>query len=161
MVLVKSLKFFHLFCFGQKTCLVTFQLENKNALRAGFSLACLEIRSRNEEAINSTRNRIYSLKVFYFLLYRRRYFLFVSELIQYACQRRPEIRLRSQAIRVYKYTKIQGPRFQRNYIIARDQKSDLHGTSFQSSPKINCMLITSTICIQWKFATPDHRSFAN
>ena len=36
-----------------------------------------------------------------------------------------------------KYTKIQVPRFQRNYIIARDQKSDLHGTSFQSSPKIN------------------------
>ena len=33
--------------------------------------------------INSTRNMIYSLKVwfFYFLLYRRRYFLFVSELI--------------------------------------------------------------------------------
>ena len=51
-------------------------------------------------------------------------------------------RLRSQAIRVYKYTKIQGPRFQRNNIIARDQKSDLHGTSFQSSPKINRMLIT-------------------
>ena len=43
---------------------------------------------------------------------------------------------------MYKYTKIQGPRFQRNYIIARDQKSDLHGTSFQSSPKINRMLIT-------------------
>ena len=37
-------------------------------------LACLEIRSRNEEAINSTRNRIYSLKVFYFLLHRRRVF---------------------------------------------------------------------------------------
>ena len=33
-----------------------------------ISLACLEIRSRNEEAINSTRNRIYSLKVFYSLL---------------------------------------------------------------------------------------------
>ena len=30
-----------------------------------FSLACLEIRLRNEEAINSTRNRIYSLKVLY------------------------------------------------------------------------------------------------
>ena len=43
------------------------------------SLACLEIRSRNEEAIYSTRNMIYSLKVFYFLLYRHRYFLFVSE----------------------------------------------------------------------------------
>ena len=37
--------------------------------------------------------------------------------------------------------------FQRNYIIARDQKCDLHGTSFQSSPKINRMLITRPICI--------------
>ena len=34
---------------------------NKNALTV-VSLACLEIRSRNEEVINSTRNRIYSLK---------------------------------------------------------------------------------------------------
>ena len=54
---------------------------------SGVSLACLEIRSRNEEKINSTRNRIYSLKVFNFLLYRRSsilqdiYFLSVSELI--------------------------------------------------------------------------------
>ena len=31
---------------------------------AAITLACSEIRSRNEEAINSTRNRIYSLKVF-------------------------------------------------------------------------------------------------
>ena len=54
---------------------------NKNVLTAAFSLACLEIRSRNKEAINSTTNTIYSLKVFYFLLYRSRYFLFVSELI--------------------------------------------------------------------------------
>ena len=37
--------------------------------------------SRNEEAFNSTRNMVYSLKVFYFLLYRRGYFSFVSELI--------------------------------------------------------------------------------
>ena len=44
-------------------------------------------------------------------------------------------------IHVYKYTEIQGPQFQRNYIIARDQESDLHGTSFESSPKINRMLI--------------------
>ena len=36
---------------------------NKNALTP-VSLACLEIRSRNEEVVNSTRNRIYSLKVF-------------------------------------------------------------------------------------------------
>ena len=42
---------------------------------------------------------------------------------------------------MYKYTKIQGPQFQRNYIIARYRKSDLHGTSFQS-PKIYRMLIT-------------------
>ena len=58
---------------------------NYNAPTAAISLACLEIRSRNDEAINSTRNRIYSLKVFHFLLYRRQYSLFVSELIQYAC----------------------------------------------------------------------------
>ena len=45
-------------------------------------------------------------------------------------------------IHVYKYTEIQGPRFQRNKVIARDQKSDLHGTSFQSARKINRMLIT-------------------
>ena len=55
--------------------------KHKNALTAAFSLACLVIRSRNEEAINSTRNVIYSLKVFYSLLYRRRHFLFVSKLI--------------------------------------------------------------------------------
>ena len=36
---------------------------NKNVLTAAFSLACLEIRSRNKEAINSTTNTIYSLKV--------------------------------------------------------------------------------------------------
>ena len=38
--------------------------------------------------------------------------------------------------------KIQGPGFQRNDIIARYRKSDLHGSSFQSLPKINRMLIT-------------------
>ena len=54
---------------------------HKNALSAASSLACLEMRSRNEEAINSSRNRIYSLKIFYFLFYRRRYVLLVSELI--------------------------------------------------------------------------------
>ena len=54
---------------------------NKNALTTAVGLTCLEIRMRNEEAINSTRNVIYSLKVSYFLRYRRRYFVFVSELI--------------------------------------------------------------------------------
>ena len=37
---------------------------NKTALTAAISLACLEIRSSNEEAINFSRNRIYSLKDF-------------------------------------------------------------------------------------------------
>ena len=41
---------------------------NKNALTEAFSLACLKIRLRNEEAINSAQNRIYSLKVFHSLL---------------------------------------------------------------------------------------------
>ena len=54
---------------------------NKNALTAAFSLAYLEIKSRNEEEIDSKRNMIYSLKGIYLLLYRRRYFIFVSELI--------------------------------------------------------------------------------
>ena len=38
-------------------------LTQQNTLTAAFSVACLEIRSRNEEVINSTRNRMYSLKV--------------------------------------------------------------------------------------------------
>ena len=55
---------------------------NKKPLKAAFSLACLKITSRNEEAINSTRNETDLLaNFFYFLLYRRRYFLLVSELI--------------------------------------------------------------------------------
>ena len=37
---------------------------NKNALAGVVSLACLEIRSRNEEIVNSARNTIYSPKVF-------------------------------------------------------------------------------------------------
>ena len=54
---------------------------DKNALTATSRLACFEIRWRNKRAIDSTQNKIYSLKVFHFLLYRRRFFLFVSELI--------------------------------------------------------------------------------
>ena len=58
-------------------------------------------------------------------------------------------------------TKVQGPRFQRNYTIARDQKSDLHGTSFQSLPKLTARSSQDSICIQWKFTTPNQRSFVN
>ena len=38
-------------------------------------------------------------------------------------------------------TKIHGPQFQRNYIVARDKKKWLTWLVFQSSPKINRMLI--------------------
>jgi len=54
---------------------------------SGVTLACLKIRSRNEEAINSQRNRIFSLKVFLLPtlstsnILQDIYFLFVSELI--------------------------------------------------------------------------------
>ena len=39
--------------------------QNKNALTASVSLTCLEIRSRNEEAVNSTRNKIYLLSSYF------------------------------------------------------------------------------------------------
>ena len=45
---------------------------------------------------------------------------------------------------MYKYTKIEGPRFEGNYIIAKEQKRDEHGASL---PKINRMLITRLISI--------------
>ena len=92
-----------------------------------------------------TRNRIYSRKVFYFLLYRRRYFLLASELIQ--CQRRPEIRLRSQDSRASISEKLH--HCQRSKI-----KSDLHDTSLQSSPKINRMLITRPLSYNESLQNP-------
>ena len=125
-------------------------------------LACLEIRSRNEETItNSTRNRIYSPKVFLVTT--------LSTSILFTCLWTDLVRVLATTgntspvasyMRVQMH-EIQGPRFQREYIIARDQKSDLHDTSCQSSPKINRMHITRPICMQWIFTKPDHRSFAN
>ena len=50
-------------------------------------------------------------------------------------------------VHVYEDAKIEGPRFKRNCIIAKEQKSDEHGASFQSLPKINRMLITRLIFI--------------
>ena len=41
--------------------------EIRTHLQRHPSLAWKEIRSRNEEVVNSARNMIYSLKVFYFL----------------------------------------------------------------------------------------------
>ena len=84
--------------------------KNTRTLLQRLSLSCLEIRSSNEKAINSTRNRIYSLKVFHFLLYRRRvffrmftFYLFlnwlstrVSEDQKYVCGRRLYARINTK-----------------------------------------------------------------
>ena len=53
-----------------------------------------------------------------------------------------------------KYVCDRRPRFQRNYIIVRDQKSDLHGTSFRSSPKINRMFITTSFAYNESLQQP-------
>ena len=100
----------------------------------------LDIRSRHEEAINSTWNRRSSiLQDIYFYLFLNLFSTRVSDNLKYVYSRR--------LYGCKKYTKIQGPWFQRNYIIARILKSDLHGMSLQSLPKINCLLITI-----WPFA---------
>ena len=63
-------------------------------LQQHLSLTCFKIRSRNEEAINSTRSRIYSLKVFHSLLLDIYFFFLnwlstrVSDDRKYVCGRR-------------------------------------------------------------------------
>ena len=135
---------------------------NKKPLTAAFSLACLKIRSRNEEAINSTRNKMDLLAKCFLLPTLLTSILFTCFWIDLV--RVLATTGNTSAVAGYtraKYTKIHGLRFQRNYIIGRDHKSVKHGTSFQSSPKRNGMLIATSICIQRRFTTPDHRSFAN
>ena len=53
----------------------------QEAAYSGFSLACSKIRSKNEEAINSTQNETDLLAKCFLLpvFYQHRYFLFVSE----------------------------------------------------------------------------------
>ena len=153
----------------EKDCLVFFWpfslllLETRTCLhRHSVSLASrLDQEMRRWLILHETRFTRLRFFTFHFIdvdtlyLFLNWFSMRVSDDQKYVCGHR------LQCIHLYKYKKIQGSRFQRNYIIARDQKSDLHGTSFQSSPKINRMLITRPICIQWKFTTPDHRSFAN
>ena len=103
----------------------------------------------------------YSLMIFYFLLYRRRYFLFVSELT-YMRVSDDQKYLRSSSLYACRSTRKFKGLDSRGItsLFARYRKSDLYGTSFQS-PKITRVLITGLICIQWKFTTPDHGNFAN
>ena len=96
------------------------------------SLACLEIRSRNEEGINSTRNRIYSLKFFtsYFIdvdtfyLFLNCFSTSVSVDQKYVCGRRLYACINKRKLKGLDSREITS-------IIARDQNSDLHGTSIQ------------------------------
>ena len=123
-------------------------------------LACLEIRSRNEEAItNSIRNRIYSPKVFLVTT--------LSTSILFTCLWTDLVRVLAttgNTSPVASYMRVQMHENSGASIpekVHHCQKSDLHDTSRQSSPKINRMHISRLICMQWKFTKPDHRSFAN
>ena len=97
-----------------------FLAENKNRR----SYACLEIRSRSEEAINSTQNRIYSLEVFFFFtsyfidvdtfyLFLNWFSTLASDDRKYVCCRRLYACINTR--------KFKG-RFRRIYIIARGKK---------------------------------------
>ena len=72
-------------------------------------------------------------RIFTFYLFLNWFSMYFSDNPKYVCSRRL-------------YACINTRKFKGlDYIIARHQKSDLHGTSFQSSPKINCVLITRPI----------------
>ena len=113
---------------------------NKNTLMAALSLACMEIKSRNEEAINSTWYRIYSVKNWFSAR--------VSDDQKYPCNHRLYACMNTWKFKGFDSRKI---------------------TSLKEIKKVidmahhfnHCMLITRPIFIQWKFTTPDHRSFAN
>ena len=126
----------------------------RTCLRRHSGLACLEIRSRNEEAINSTRKIIYSLRVSYFLLYRRGYFLFlnwfstrVSDDQKYVCG--------SSLCACISTRKFKGLDSREITSLPDIEKVIYMARHFNR--RKNSMLITRLICIQWKFATPDHR----
>ena len=88
-------------------------------------------------------------RIFTFYLFLNSFSTHVSDNPKYVCGRRLYVCINTR--------KFKGL----DYIIARHQKSDLHRTSFQSSLKINCVLITRPIYIKWNFTTPDHRRFAS
>ena len=108
---------------------------------------------RNEEAINSTRNRISSLKVFHVLLYRRSsilqdiYFLhriwrFVSELIEYATMNtwKSKVSIREKLYCQRAKTWWTSLWTWRVISIIEENKRHAHH---------------KTHCIQWTFTTPD------
>ena len=117
-------------------------------LLIALNWACVEIRwERNEKAVN-TQKRISSLEVFRVILYRQLsilYHLMIFFWIEWVC--------------VHNYTKIKGLDTQKLH--CQRANRDKHGASPQSLPKMNRMLFTRLICIQWKFITPDHLTIAH
>ena len=105
--------------------------EQKSKIKFATYCDLPEAASSLGQVINSTKNKISSLKVFQrssfvqeiYSLYRFR--RFVSELIRTLVNKR------------------------------KSRKRGEHSASFPSSPKINRMLYTKLLCIQWKFTTPD------
>ena len=116
-------------------------------------LACLEIRSRNEWAINSTRNMILSLRFFtsYFVdvdtfyLFLNWFSTRVSDDQKYLSGSRLYACINTRKFKGLDSREITSLPEIKKVI------QFIHGTLFQSSPKINRMLITRPICIQWKF----------
>ena len=84
---------------------------------------------RNEEANNSKRNRISSLKFSHFLLYRRTSIL--RDLYFYTVFHDLFLNWLSRAEYACINTQNQGPRFEGNYAIAKEQTRDEHCASFQ------------------------------
>ena len=88
--------------------------------------------------------RIYSFYIVFDDLFLNWFSTRVSDDRKYVCDRR-------LYARVYNYKKIQGASIQEKLHRSRRWKTWWeHGVSFQSSPKINRVLITRLICIQWK-----------
>ena len=135
----------------------------QEAAYSEFILACLKIRSKmRRRLILHETKQIYSLNVFFtssfidvdtFYLFLNWFSTRISDDRKYVCGRRLYACINTR--------KFKGLDSREITSLPDIRKSDLHGTSFQSSPKINRMLIRRLICIQWKFPTPNHRNLAN
>ena len=94
----------------------------------------------------------YFIEVYTFYFFLNWFSTRVSDDQKYVCGRRLYVCINTRKFKGLDSRKITSlPEIKKVIYMARH---------FQSSPKINRMLITRTISIQWKFTTPDHRSFA-
>ena len=149
----------------EKDCLVFFWpfslllLETRTCLhRHSVSLASrLDQEMRRWLILHETRFTRLRFFTFHFIdvdtlyLFLNWFSMRVSDDQKYVCGHR------LQCIHLYKYKKIQGSRFQRNYIIARDQKVIYMARYFNHHRKYTAFSSQDP----WKFTTRDHSSFAN